>query len=192
MKIVMVHGIWETGAIYRRMAAHLSQLGHTCLHPDLQPANGAHGLRDLAEKLRDIIDQQFGRDEPIALVGFSMGTLISRIYLQTLGGAQRTTHFFTISGPHRGTLNAHLWPGKAARDMRYGSKLLTELNHDLRAFENIEVHSYRTPYDLFILPARSSHLDWAENHLIRAVFHHRMVVQPQIFEHIAARLESRL
>ena len=184
MNIVMVHGIWDTGAIYRRMAEHLSQEGHVCYHPDMTPANGSYGLNDLSEKLRAGIDQKFGDDPPLAVIGFSMGSLVARNYLQTLGGARRTTHFFSISGPHQGTLTAHLWRGKASRDMRFGSDFLSKLNSNLAAFENIKAHSYRTPYDLLIVPSKSSHLDWAENHKVHAAFHHRMVVQTKIFDHI--------
>lgn len=185
MNIIMVHGIWDTGAIYRPMAAHLTHEGHRCLHPDMDPANGREGLADLAVKLRATIEAAIGQDSPLAVVGFSMGALIARYYLQRLGGAARTSHFFSISGPHHGTLTAHIWPGKAARDMRFGSKLLIELNRDVSALSPIEVHCYRTPYDLLVLPSRSSHLEWATNHTVCARFHHHMVVQPRIFKHIA-------
>lgn len=191
MNIIMVHGIWDTGSVYHRMATYLRRQGHTCLHPDMDPKNGANGLRDLAEKLKVLIDQNFGTDEPIVIIGFSMGTIISREYMQQLGGAARTTHFFSISGPHRGTLTAHLWLGKAARDMRFGSKLLTELNKDFSVFEGITVHSYRTPLDLLILPSISSKLHWAvENHTIPALYHHQMVAHKKVIQHIAAVLSE--
>lgn len=190
MDIVMVHGIWDTGAIYRRMAGYLGHEGHRCLCPDMNPANGAHGLKDLAMQLRDTIDAEFGTDSPLAMVGFSMGAIITRHYLQALGGAVRTSHFFSISGPHKGTLTAHLYPGKAARDMRFGSALLNELNRNIATLEGIEAHSYRTPFDLLIVPSVSSRVDWASNHTIPAMFHHRMIVQKRIFEHIAEVLEK--
>jgi triacylglycerol lipase len=139
MDIVMVHGIWDTGAIYRRMAQHLIGEGHRCLRPDLKPANGTLGLKDLAEKLRATIDAEMGPTGPLAVIGFSMGAVIARHYLQSLGGAGRTSHFFSISGPHHGTLTAYLYPGKAARDMRYNSQLLKTLNSDPSSLERIEV-----------------------------------------------------
>jgi triacylglycerol lipase len=189
MDILMLHGIWDTGAIFRRMAEHLAREGHRCHRPDMDPANGAHGLADLAMKIRHAIDADIGPDAPLAVVGFSMGALIARYYLQALGGAMRTSHFFSISGPHHGTLTAHVCPGKAARDMRLGSDFLKELNRDLTAYRTVEVHSYRTPFDLLVLPSRSSQLDWATNHTVPALFHHRMVVQLRIFGHIAEILK---
>lgn len=190
MNVVMVHGIWDTGRIYRRMAAYLSEEGHSCHTPDLKPANAANGLGELAEQLDQYVNQHIGPDEPIAVVGFSMGSIIARQYIQKLGAAERTRFFFTISGPHEGTLTAHAWLGKAARDMRFGSEFLNNLNKDLSAFEKIEVHSYRTPYDLLVIPSGSSHLEWAENHIIQEPFHHRMVVQEKLFAHIAERLRG--
>lgn len=191
MNIVMVHGFWDTGRIYRRMVNHLSEEGHSCHAPDLKPGNGANGLAELAEQLDRYIDEHVGSEEPIAIVGFSMGAIIARQYIQNLGAAARTKFFFAISGPHGGTLSAHVWLGKAARDMRFGSDFLNNLNHDLGAFDEIEVHSYRTPFDLLIIPSKSSHLDWAENHIIPTPFHHRMVVQERIFDHISERLRDR-
>ena len=191
MDIIMVHGIWDKGTVYRRMARYLTEQGHRCHCPDLEPANGKHGLIDLAEKLQTYIDQTIGRDVPFALVGFSMGTVISRYYLQALGGAERVSHFFSISGPLRGTLTAYFWPGKASRDMRFKSKLLRQINGDTTALHNTTIHSYRTPFDLLIIPARSSHWEIAEdNHIVPALFHHRMLIHPKVHQHIADTLKK--
>lgn len=186
----MVHGIWDKGTVYRRMAGYLTEQGHTCHYPDLEPANGAHGLADLAEKLKDTIDQTIGSEAPFALIGFSMGTVIARYYLQVLGGASRVSHFFSISGPLRGTLTAHFWPGKASRDMRFRSRLLQQLNADTSALEHTTIHSYRTPFDLLIIPARSSHWEIADdNHIVPALYHHRMLTHPTVHQHIAETLK---
>ena len=57
----MVLGIWDKGSVYRRMADFLGEQGHHCHYPNLEPANGAHGLADLAEKLKVYIDQTIGQ-----------------------------------------------------------------------------------------------------------------------------------
>lgn len=187
----MVHGIWDKGIVYRQMANHLTQQGHSCHYPDLEPANGSLGLADLGEKLSTYIDQTIGPETPFALIGFSMGTVISRYYLQILGGASRVSHFFSISGPLHGTLTAHLWPGKASRDMRFRSQFLQRLNADTSTLEHVTIHSYRTPFDLLIIPARSSHWEIAEdNHIVPAIFHHRMLTHPTVHQHIAKTLKA--
>ena len=188
----MVHGIWDKGRVFRRMAQFLTEQGHHCHYPDLEPANGANGLADLAEKLKVYINQTIGPDASFALIGFSMGTVISRYYLQILGGAPRVSHFFSISGPLRGTLTAHFWPGKASRDMRFRSKLLQTLNADTSALEHTTIHSYRTPFDLLIIPARSSHWEIADdNHIVLSTFHHGMLTHPKVHTHIAATLQEQ-
>jgi triacylglycerol lipase len=191
MEIIMVHGIWDRGRVYRRMANYLSEQGHHCHMPDLEPANGKHGLADLAEKLKEYIDQTIGCDCHFVLIGFSMGAVISRYYLQRLGGASRVSHFFSISGPQHGTLTAHFWPGKAGRDMRFNSALLKQLNADNSALKNTIIHSYRTPFDLLIIPARSSHWEIAEeNHIVPALLHHQMISNPKVLQHIAEVLKN--
>ncbi|MEX1049058.1 MAG: hypothetical protein WED15_06000, partial [Akkermansiaceae bacterium] len=47
--------------------------------------------------LKADIDAQFGTSEPISIVAFSMGGLVSRHYLQQLGGAARCDKLITIS-----------------------------------------------------------------------------------------------
>jgi triacylglycerol lipase len=191
MQLIFVHGIWDTGAVFRRLAKYLTDQGHTCHCPSLEPANGQHGIIDLAEKLQDYIHTTIGDDTPFALIGFSMGTIISRYYLQILGGSGHVHHFFSISGPLHGTLTAHVWRGKAARDMRFGSSLIRRLDADTSALQTITIHSYRTPFDLLIIPSRSSHWNLAEdNHIVPALFHHQMLIHPKVMQHIATTLNK--
>jgi triacylglycerol lipase len=187
MDIVLVHGIWDSGKVFRRMSDHLNTEGHRCFAPDLRPANGAHGLADLAHKLQVYIEAIPAQD-PLALVGFSMGSLVSRYYLQRLDGLEHVSHFFSISGPHRGTITAHLWPGRAAREMRFGSDFLKDLNADLDALKQIHIQTYRTPFDLMIMPGGSSKLPGTDDRLAYAALHHQMLHQRTVFEHIAKTL----
>lgn len=187
MKIVFVHGIWDTGRVFRNMAGYLGQAGHDCYTPDLAPANGGHGLEDLSLKLKNYIEKELGT-ERFALVGFSMGCMVCRHYLQRRGGLERATHFFCISGPNLGTADAHVWPGKAARDMRFWSPFLRDLNADVSSLNQIEVRTYRTPFDLLIIPSRSSKLPGAVNRVVCAPLHHRMLCQESILEDIASTL----
>ena len=145
MHLVLVHGLWDTNRVWRRMVNHLEPLGHHCHCPSLEPANAAHGLADLAAKLAAFIDTEVPPREPIALIAFSMGTLISRHYLQELGGAARATHLFSIAGPQRGTLLAHLWLGQGARDMRFGSAFIQQLHQGRNRLQHLVAHNYHTP-----------------------------------------------
>ncbi len=159
IKVVLVHGFLDTGWVFRRMKLRLERQGAVCLVPRLRPNDGGGGLVPLAENLKRDIDEAFGPSAKIRIVAFSMGGLVSRHYLQLLGGAARCEKLFTISSPHQGTQSAWLYPGKGARDMRPGSDFLHQLQSTEETLRGIQLVSYHTPMDLMILPATSS--EWA-------------------------------
>ncbi len=156
IKVVLVHGFLDTGWVFRRMKLRLERQGALCLVPRLRPNDGRGGLAALAENLRRDIDSAFGTEAKIRIVAFSMGGLVSRHYLQVLGGATRCEKLFTISSPHHGTATARLYPSKGARDMRPGSAFLRRLQETEATLAKVQLVSYRTPMDLMILPATSS------------------------------------
>ena len=142
MNIVLVHGIFDNGAIFRRLVDALARAGLRCWVPALKPADGRTGIRDLAAKLHAYIDRHLGADAELALIGFSMGCIVSRHYLQVLGGVRRTKAFFAISGPHEGTLTAYLYPGQGAKDLRPGSPLLQGLKQTEDRLDAISLFTY--------------------------------------------------
>lgn len=75
MKIVLVHGIFNTGRVLRWMKCQLEAQGHECFTPTLAPLDGRHGIEHASASLKQQIEARFGEKEPISLVGFSMGGL---------------------------------------------------------------------------------------------------------------------
>ena len=190
-RVVMVHGIfqaeWRSFGFLRR---DLEARGVECLVPSLKPADGREGLEVLAQQLKHEIDTRFGPKEHIVLVGFSMGGLVSRYYLQELGGAKRCDAFFTISTPHHGTAMAHLCYGEGARQMRCDSPWLTRLASTENRLGKMPIVSYRTPADLIIIPSCSS--DWAraENISVPCPLHPMMTASPKVRGDILSRLKT--
>ena len=87
---VLVHGIWQSeGRCFGSLRRDLEKRGVTCLVPSLKPADGRDGIGTLALQLRQEIDRALVADQRFVLIGFSMGGLVSRVYLQDLGGADR-------------------------------------------------------------------------------------------------------
>jgi len=156
IKVVLVHGFLDTGWVFRRVKLRLERQGAVCFVPRLRPNDGRGGLAALADNLKRDIDLAFGTEAKIRIVAFSMGGLVSRHYLQVLGGATRCEKLFTISSPHHGTATARLYPSKGARDMRPGSAFLRRLQETEATLAKVQLVSYRTPMDLMILPATSS------------------------------------
>lgn len=187
-RVVLVHGIFEDGKDFSAMRRQLERRGVECLVPSLRPADGREGLDQLALQLKHEIDRGFGPDERFAVVGFSMGGLVSRHYLQELGGAERCEAFLTISSPHHGSGLAWLYPGKGAAQMRPGSEFLRQLEEGEERLGSIPIVSYRTPLDLMILPASSSIWDRAENIGYAVPLHPWMLSSPRVIRDVTRRL----
>lgn len=190
MNILLVHGIFDTGNIYRKLAGKLTDCGHCCFAPSLLPGDARHGIADLATKLDAMVKETFGPNEPLAIVGFSMGCLVSRYYIYRLQAARRTKAFFAISGPHSGTLTAYCCPGQGARDMRPGSSLLRDLDAVDHEGLNFPIFTYWTPFDLMILPATSSRWHPAEDRIIWSPLHPLMPSNNQLCSDVVAKIEE--
>lgn len=186
-RVVLVHGILEDGKAFDSLKARLESHGIQCLVPKLKPNDGRNGLDKLAEDLKADIDAEFGPSDRFAMVAFSMGGLVSRYYLQNLGGAERCETFITVSSPHHGTKTAYIYPGKGTRQMRPGSDFLAGLGETEDRLGDIPIVSYRTPMDLIILPAHSSVWDRAENHSYSVVLHPLMLHTNSVLDDIEKR-----
>ncbi|MFB2923789.1 esterase/lipase family protein [Aerosakkonema funiforme] len=156
--VLLVHGINDTGAVFHRMAPYLLQQGRSVYDLDLIPNNGAKHLDYLAQQVADFVAKTFPPGQPLDLVGFSMGGIVSRYYVQRLGGIDRVQRFITIASPHRGTLAAYGSQLPGCVQMRPGSEFLTDLSRDVAMLERLNFTSIWTPLDLTIVPANSSQL----------------------------------
>jgi len=188
MRVVLVHGILDTGRVFRSLVAHLTALGADCLTPTLEPSDGRDGLEGLAEKLATAIDVRWGPQQVIDVIGFSMGGLIARYYLQELGGYRRTRRFFAISAPFAGTFWSHFYPGRGAAQMVPGSGFLTQLEQTADLLDEIELYSFWTPFDLVIIPPTSSVWPRAENIRVFAPCHPCMLWSGELRGLIASRM----
>jgi triacylglycerol lipase len=187
-RVVLVHGFMENGSSFYFMQRRLEKLGYQCLVPKLRNNDGRGGLEHLAEGLKQDIDAAYGPTQPIHVIGFSMGGLVSRYYLQNLGGAARCSKFFTISSPHHGTHAAWLYPSKGVAQMRPGSDFLAQLASTESRLGAMPVVSCRTPLDLVILPTNSSVWHRAENLEYTVLFHPLMVSSGAVISDLTKRL----
>lgn len=174
--VLLIHGIDDTAALFRGMAAHLQEQGWETHALDLVPNNGQVGLTELGGQVADYVRRNIAPDRSIDVVGFSMGGMVSRVYLQMLGGIKRVRRLVTISSPHNGTWSAYCRWNPGARDMRPGSPLLVELNRGCADLcRSVQVTSVWSRFDLMIVPARSSVLAGARNICVNVPAHAVMV-----------------
>jgi triacylglycerol lipase len=188
--ILLVHGLMDTSYKMRKIASHLRGLGWQVFDIDLIPNNGAAKLEILAGQVADLIERTFDPDRSIDLLGFSMGGLVARYYIQRLGGIDRIQRFITISTPHNGTIAAHFSIQPGCIQMRPDHEFMKDLNRDVDRLNSLNFTSLWTPFDLIILPPSSSQLGIGTEQTIPAITHPLMVSDPRTLNAIVDALSQ--
>jgi triacylglycerol lipase len=190
--VVLVHGINDTGAVFNKMATFLKKEGWSVYTLDMIPNNGDVVLENLARQVAKYISTTFAPDQPIDIVGFSMGGLISRYYIQRLGGIFRTQRFITISSPHNGTVVAYASERPGCVQMRPDSLFIKDLNSDVEILKQLSFTSIWTPYDLMIVPPNSSVLPFGNEVIIPALTHPWILTDIRTIKTVAEALQAPL
>jgi triacylglycerol lipase len=173
--VILLHGLGDTSALFDRLCAYLERRGWVTHRLNLTPRWGGAGLEELARQVASYVDMKLGTEATFDLVGFSMGGIVARYYLQRLGGLNRVSRLVTIASPHRGTLMAFLLRSPGVRQLRPGSGFLRELNEDSHVLKRLHFTTIWTPWDLMILPAKSSVIPEAREVRIGVMAHALMV-----------------
>lgn len=188
--VVLVHGIWNTAAIFTPLKNYLTRSGWRVYALSMSPNNGDAPIETLAQQVADFVDTSIGPQQPFYLVGFSMGGLVSRYYLQRLGGLTRVKKFVAICAPHRGTVLALGGERIGVRQMRPNSPFLKDLNQDIHKLNAIPVFSFWTLFDLLILPPWHSQLPVGQVQRLNISSHNKMIQTPKALRAIAQALRS--
>jgi triacylglycerol lipase len=186
--VLLVHGIIRTSTVFRKMSAYLTQQGWSVHSLNLKPNNATLGLDELATQVADYVDKTFAPEQPLDLVGLSMGGLVTRYYVQRLGGINRVQRFITISAPHQGTRMAYLLPRPGCVQMRPGSAFLKDLNQDASMLGCLNFTSIWTPLDFIIVPAKSSQMPIGQEVQVRVLAHALMARDLRCLQAVASAL----
>jgi len=158
--LVLIHGLWDTPKLFRRLVEQLDGRRDPLLIPHLQHGLGEVPLETLTARLNTQIVDAFGHGETVDLLGFSMGGLLARSWIQQHGGYQRTRRFVCVGSPQRGTLTAQLMPRRllpSIGDMKIGSpfirELATEHARNPQRLGSIDCSSYYCLFDLMVIPS---------------------------------------
>jgi triacylglycerol lipase len=188
--VLLVHGINDTGAVFNKMAFYLRQQGLSVYTVDLIPNNGSEVLEKLAQQVANYVNDTFEAAQLLDIVGFSMGGIVSRYYIQRLGGINKVQRFITISSPHKGTIIAYgTWLAGAVQ-MRPNSDFINDLNADFKMLKQLNFTSIWTPYDLMILPATSSRLGIGKEVTIPVILHPLMLTDTRTLTIVADALRE--
>ena len=183
--LILVHGLWDSPRLFNRLVRRLDAYQWPVLVPHLPHRLGAVPLVTLAEQLDDHIRQRFGADASVDLLGFSMGGIIGRVWLQQLGGARRTHRFISVGSPQQGTLTAQWiprWLLAGLADMKRGSALLRSLNADLSPLADLDCVSCFCSCDLVVVPGWQARLPVGMVRSIPVLTHQQLIAHPHALD----------
>jgi triacylglycerol lipase len=189
--LVLVHGLWDSPRLFRHLLHRLDGRRQPLLVPHLPHGLGVRALEELAALLGGRIEAAFGLEQPIDLLGFSMGGVIARSWIQLLGGHRRTRRFLSVGSPQQGTLTAQPWPARPLASiaaMKLGSPLLRQLNGDLTPLGTIDCCSFYCRADLMVLPGWRAVLPVGRRLALPVLTHQQLIRHPAALEPVVAEL----
>jgi triacylglycerol lipase len=182
--VLLVHGIFSDGSCFQPMKRWLKD--HHIPHVkavDLRPSDATVSLAVLAAQVDTAVEALRARHrvDRVDVIGYSMGALISRYWLQRLGGRERARRFISIAGPQHGVVGAYLDNRPGVVEMRPGSAFLQDLERDNDPWGPVEVFDFFSPFDLVIVPASNARLPRTRATRVLAVqSHHDMILDPKV------------
>lgn len=188
--VILVPGFYAAASDFDTLSNYLMDNGWSVYTFDLVPNTGELELEYLAKQLADFLSENFHSQQLVNLVGFSMGGIVSRYYVQRLGGIHRVLRLITVASPHYGTKAAYLCERKACLQLRPNSKFLQDLNRNISMLAQIEFTSICNPFDFIILPPESSIIPVGENVAVPVLHHVWTVTDKKIFQAVSAALKK--
>lgn len=189
--LVLVHGLWDTPRLFDGLVRDLDGRRGPLLAPHLPHRLGATPLDHLAARLGERIEERFGPSQTVDLLGFSMGGVIGRTWIQMGGGHRRTRRFISVASPQRGSLLATPWPRRplaGVADMKPGSPLLRRLDAELDTLAAVECVSFYCSVDLTVVPGWRAVLPVGPRHPLPPFPHawllRRSVARRQVVEEL--------
>jgi triacylglycerol lipase len=191
-KVVLIHGIFDTRIGLPSLYQAIVNDGYDCLMPSLKPVDGRDGLEPMARQLQEEIDRKWGAHCEFSLVAFSMGGLISRYYLQELGGASRCQGLYTIATPHNGSYVAYLYPGRGTSQMRPKSTFLFNLKRSEHVYDTLQIPttSYRSAVDIVMMPLESPKWHRGDNVRLWSPLHAALLWDKKLHRDLLRRLDQ--
>ena len=177
--IILIHGLWNTSSIFYCITSKLDDIGIEYFAPTLEHSFGMTSIHDLTNTLNELILEKYGLEEELDILGFSMGGIIGRYWIQKFKGYKRTRRLITIGSPHKGTLIAQFvpkFPFRGISEMKIKSKFLRELANTDFFLNDVECISFFTYWDLMVFPSWWTNLNFGEKISVK-VYKHRNLVR---------------
>ena len=179
--IILIHGLWNSSAIFTNLLNRLDYYDFEYYAPTIDYYFGRISIIDLAETLDELITKKYGNEREIDILGFSMGGIIARYWINKFNGYLKTKRFISIGSPHRGTLTAQLVPKnlfKGISEMKIRSTLLKELSEYDNLLKKIDCISFYTKWDFMVFPGWRANLPVGRKYSLNIYKHRNLVRNP--------------
>ena len=189
--IILIHGLWNTSSIFSLISSKLDEKEVEYFAPTLNHAFGMTSIVELTNLMDQLIVEKYGLEQEIDILGFSMGGVIGRYWINKFNGHKRTKRFITIGSPHHGTLTSQLvpkYPFRGISEMKINSSLLRDLANYDYFLNDIDCISFFTYWDLMVFPGWRAHLNVGEKISLNIFKHRNLVRNPAAVERIIERL----
>lgn len=182
--IVLIHGYLGNRSSFLPLVAYLKLKGAGKILTFNYKWNT--GPEQAAKELKEFLKHHV-RGGRIDLVGHSLGGIISRIYLQELGGARRVDRCITLGTPHEGTYNAYWVASKVGDSLRPNSGLLKRLRASRPNAGNVRYCAIVGGSDNVVLP-RVFAKNGEDVVYLPNVGHLGVLFSPAVFKAVGERL----
>ena len=189
--IILIHGLWNTSRIFSLISSKLDEKEVEYFAPTLNHAFGMTSIVELTNLMDQLIVEKYGLEQEIDILGFSMGGIIGRYWINKFNGYKRTKRFITIGSPHNGTLASQLvpkYPFRGISEMKINSSLLRDLANYDYFLNDIDCISFFTYWDLMVFPGWRANLNVGEKISLNIFKHRNLVRNPEAVERIIERL----
>jgi triacylglycerol lipase len=158
--ILLVHGIVDNHTIFSPLERALRRRGFTDLSSfdyGLLTSDVRATAQDLAVAVEKLVAES--GYEKVHVIGHSLGGLVSRYYVQRMGGHRHVHTVVTLGTPHRGTVLARAGSVlPLVRQLRPDSDLIAELSEPAPGCDTRFLAFY-SDLDQLILPSRNARIE---------------------------------
>ena len=186
--IVLVHGLGGSAADWSPVLTRLRADGWSDRELAAATYSSTVSNTSIAAQLAARVDSVLAATgwDKVDLVTYSMGSLSSRYYLKTLGGAARVDAWVSIAGPNHGTQTATQCAQlPACAESVPGSAFLTALNAGDETPGDVRYATWWSPCDGTIAPPESTILTGAANTQTACLSHTAMFTE-EIYQQVKA------
>ncbi len=184
--VIFVHGLGGNRAQFFPLQGFLRWRGYDRQYAYNYRSNESIEAKGL--ELKRHLDERI-KGGRITLIAHSMGGLVSRVYLQMLGGDRRVDTFITLGTPHQGSHAAAWMPTRLVSQLKPEGPFLSHLN-SLPMPDNVRCVSFAASDDLMVLPGDNA-LGFGEDVLLNGAGHLDILFSRKVFLHIGQILDEQ-